>query len=105
MESREIIDVLARNRVVEQIVAKVAHVPELSANLRDLSQMVYLSLLTYDDPDKLREIWERDQILYFIARIVMAQYHSTNRQYYREIRRFSDRSVDLADIEFKTEDQ
>ena len=35
----------------------------------------------------------------------MAQYHSTNRQYYREIRRFSDRSVDLADIEFKTEDQ
>lgn len=104
MDSREIIDVLARNRVVEQIVAKVAHVPELSANLRDLSQMVYLSLLTYD-PDKLREIWERDQILYFIARIVMAQYHSTNRQYYREIRRFSDRSVDLAGIEFKTEDQ
>lgn len=100
---REIVDILGRERIVERIAVRVAGVTELDDNLRDLCQMVYLAILCYDE-DKLRGIWDREEITFFVARVLMNQYNSRSSQYYKTYLRFRERSVDLSDIEFKTAD-
>jgi hypothetical protein len=66
--------------------------------------MVYLAILCYDE-DKLRGIWDREEITFFVARVLMNQYNSRSSQYYKTYLRFRERSVDLSDIEFKTADE
>ena len=72
----EIIDQLARERRVETMLANIAKRP-VSGTLEDLCQMVYLILLEYDDA-KIEDLWEHGQINFFIARILLNQYRSTN---------------------------
>lgn len=91
MTKDEIIATLANERRVERMVENIARQP-LSANLKDLSQMVYVILLEYD-ADKLIDLWENNQINYFISRIIMNQYHSVKSPYYALFRRFQ-RKID-----------
>ena len=72
----EILEALAKGRVVETMIESIAHQP-LTADLKDLSQMVYLILLEYDE-SKLQDLWENDQMRFFIARIIINQYRSSN---------------------------
>ena len=65
----EIVAVLGRERRVETMVQNIAHAHSLSPDLRDLSQMVYALLLTYD-PAKIIDLWENDQINFFLARVI-----------------------------------
>ena len=51
----EIIEVIAKDRMVETMVTNIAHKP-MSADLKDLSQMVYLILLEYVDKN-LQDLW------------------------------------------------
>ena len=82
----EIIESLARNRVVETMVENIAN-QSLSADLKDLSQMVYIILLEYDEK-KLQDLYENDQMKYFLARIIVNQYRSSNSPFYRIIRKY-----------------
>ena len=60
MTSREtIVETLARERRVEQMVVNIAH-QTLTPDLEDLCQMVYLILLEYDEA-KLQDLWENDR--------------------------------------------
>lgn len=71
-----IIETLAKERRVEALVENIAH-HSLTADLKDLCQMVYLVLLEYDET-KLLDLWENDQINFFLARIIINQYRSSN---------------------------
>lgn len=82
----EIVEAIAKNRMVETMVTNIAHQP-LSADLKDLSQMVYLILLEYDEK-KLQDLWENDQMKFFIARIIVNQYISVNSPFYTTFRKF-----------------
>lgn len=82
----EIVESLARERTVETMIENIAH-QILSADLKDLSQMVYIILLEYDE-SKLQDLWENDQINFFIARIIINQYRSSNSPFYATFRRF-----------------
>lgn len=97
MRSRtEIVEALARDRVVETMVENIAH-QSLSADLKDLAQMVYLILLEYDE-DKLQDLWENDQMRFFIARVIVNQYRSSNSPYHAIFRKFRlmiDETIDL----------
>lgn len=75
MTRQEVADRLAREGVVEEIIRNVAHVDTLSQDLRDLAQMVYLAVLTYDE-DKIVDLYEHDEIGYFLTRIVVNQFRS-----------------------------
>lgn len=100
MGKYEIVDALAEERRVETMVCKIAH-QALSADLKDLSQMVYMILLDYDE-EKLVDLYEHDQINFFLARIILNQYRSNNSTYYKEINRYRkmiDEGVSLTDYE------
>lgn len=90
-----IIDTLAREKRVEALVENIAH-HSLTADLKDLCQMVYLVLLEYDE-SKLQDLWEHDQMDFFLARIIINQYRSSNSRFHYIIRKYQERSVSIGD--------
>lgn len=82
----EIVETLARERVVESMIENIAH-QHLSADLKDLSQMVYIILLEYDE-EKLQDLWENNQMQFFLARIIINQYRSSNSPFHAIFRKF-----------------
>lgn len=86
-----IIETLAKEKRVEALVENIAHHP-LTADLKDLCQMVYLILLEYDEA-KLQDLWENDQINFFLARIIINQYRSSNSPFHSIFRKMQERSV------------
>lgn len=91
---------------MEALVENIAH-HSLTADLKDLCQMVYLILLEYDDA-KILDLWENDQINFFLARIIINQYRSSNSPFHALFRKFQERSVYMgvgADINEKAIEQ
>ena len=86
-----IIETIARERRVEAMVENIAHHP-LTADLKDLCQIVYLVLLEYDET-KLLDLWENNQINFFLARVIVNQYRSSNSPFHYIFRRFQERCV------------
>lgn len=93
MSRHDIVAEIAKRKLVEDMVCKVAH-SALTDDLCDLCQMVYLILLDYDE-DKIQDLWEHNQINYFIARIVMNQYRSVNSPFHYLIRKYQMLSSEL----------
>ena len=89
----EMIARMARERRVETMIENIAKCA-LTPDLKDLSQMVYLILLEYDDT-KLRDLWEHGQMNFFIARIILNQYRSTNSPYYKLFRKYARKAEDI----------
>lgn len=98
----EIITEMANHRMVETMITNIAH-QALSADLKDLSQMVYIILLEYED-DKIQELWENKQMPYFIARIITNQYRSSNSPFHALFRKYQERSEDITGKDFFDED-
>ncbi len=92
MTKTEIVNELARTRVVEEITARVARVPQLTTELWDLVQIVYVALLAMDD-DKLADLYDSGQANYFIVGIVRKQYWSQTSPFFHKFREFSRRNV------------
>lgn len=95
MTRAEIIKEIATRRYVEQLVKNICHssAPELD----DLSQMIYEILLTYDE-QKIIDLYENQQLGFFIVRIIKIQYFSKNSPFYKELRRFIRRGEDLDNV-------
>lgn len=72
--------------MVETMVTNIAHKP-MSADLQDLSQMVYLILLEYDEK-RLQDLWINNQMHFFIARIIINQFNSVNSPFHTIFRKF-----------------
>ena len=94
-DKEKIIETLAKDRRVEALVENIAH-HSLTADLKDLCQMVYLILLEYDE-SKLQDLWENDQINFFIARIILNQYRSSNSPFHAIFRKYQERSISIGD--------
>lgn len=103
MTKREIVARLGRERRVEQIILRIAGVERLTADLEDLAQMVYLTLLEYDEA-KLVNLWDSDAINFLIVRLVLFNLRSKTSRYYYIIKIFSARTTDLAPVEYKTDE-
>lgn len=94
MKTREeIVEHLARTRRVEAMVENICHHP-LTQDLKDLCQMVYLILLEYDE-SKIQDLWENNEINFFLARIIINQYRSSNSPFHTIFRKFQERSVSI----------
>ena len=94
-DKETIIEILAKERRVEALVENIAH-HSLTADLKDLCQMVYLILLEYDE-SKLQDLWENDQMNFFIARIILNQYRSSNSPFHAIFRKYQDRNLYIGD--------
>ena len=106
ISKRDIIETLAKEKRVEALVENIAH-HSLTADLKDLCQMVYVILLEYDEA-KIQDLWVNNQINFFLARIIINQYRSSNSPFYAMFRKFQERSVHMgvgADINEKAIDR
>ena len=93
MSKSDIIEAIAKARMVETMVSNIAH-QSLTADLKDLTQMVYLTLLEYDET-KPQDLWDNNQISFFLARIIINQYRSSNSPFHTIYRKFRERSEDI----------
>jgi len=100
MTRHEIVEELAKSHVVEDMVRRIYKTP-ITFDLCDLCQMVYIILLEYDE-DKVRELYEKNEIRFFIYRIIRNNVESRNSRYYYIIRKFGEMTDE---IDYKTEDQ
>jgi hypothetical protein len=76
----KIIEMLAKNHIVEDIVKNVAK-DSYDEDLPDLCQDIYMTLMEKDE-DWLLGIYERGQINYFITRMAMNNINSVTSRYY-----------------------
>lgn len=98
MESREqIVRRIAQEAIVEELAGKITH-SQLTPDLKDLCQLVYVALLEYDE-GKLRDLWEKGEIRFFLARVIMNQL-SAKSAYYRCIGKYKRKAVDIAGKDF-----
>ena len=95
MTRNEIVEQLAKQRRVEGMVENICH-QHLTADLKDLCQMVYLIILEYDE-EKIQDLWDNGEINFFIARIIINQYRSSNSPFHALFRKFQERSVSIGD--------
>lgn len=77
MEVLNIVDKLARNRVVEDMIKNM----NINDYPDDLAQEIYLILLEYDK-EKIEDIYNKNQINFFISRIITNQAFSKNSPFY-----------------------
>lgn len=98
MTAREIADTLAKGKVVEQLVCNIAHTT-LSDDLKDLCQMVYLIVLTYDET-RLADLWDSGAIRFFLARVILNQFRSPRSQFHALFRKYQLRSTDISKRDF-----
>lgn len=93
MTKREIIERLAADQTVEQMVENIVR-RHITGDLKDLCQMIYLFLLEYDEA-KLVDIWEKGAIGFFIVRIIKNQYCLPSSRFLRAYRFFGRRTVPI----------
>ena len=103
MTRSEIVEQLARERRVEQICRNTVKAP-LTGELKDLCQMTYLALLEFDE-DKVVDLWDKGQINFFIARVILNQWQSTHSPFYYAFRRLQRKTVQLEDYVRLTDDE
>ena len=86
MDKASIIEHIANERMVESMVENIAH-QALNDDLSDLCQMIYVLLLEYDE-EKLQDLWEHNQMRFFLARIIVNQYRSSYSPFHVIFRKF-----------------
>ena len=96
MTSKEIINELARNKVIERLVANIS--PEdNSPDTSDLSQLIYLTLL--EKPNSLIEdLYSKGELIFYVIRIITKNIYSTTSPYYRTIKKFKNKTTDIDDL-------
>ena len=86
MTKNEVVEKLAKERLVEQIVSNISKSSDDLLN--DLVQEIYLDLLEKDE-DKIVKLYESNQIRFFITRIVINNLHSKNSPFWCKIKSFT----------------
>lgn len=89
----EIVEELAKGRVIEDIIHNVAQYP-LDDTLKDLAQMLYEDLLMKDE-DKIVQLYESEQLQYFITRMVLNSINSKTSRYYYAFKKYNNNAQEL----------
>lgn len=92
--AREIITKLAKQKVVENTIAKIAH-SDLDADLCDLSQMVYVALLE-TKPEKIEHMDARNELRFYIVKIIKNMLFSKTSRFYYEIKKPREQETEIS---------
>lgn len=99
----QIINEIANNGLVEEIIQGVSYSKfENPENLKDLTQDIYLQLLQMDNA-KINELYFKNQLRYWIARIVVNSIHSKTSPYFYTYKKEQMQSVNIGDIDIDDE--
>lgn len=97
MTKYEVINIIARDHLVERIVNKLLSSSKNPFDCpEDLIQDVYLLLLQKDD-NLIVDLYERGELAYYLLRIVRNQLLSKNSPYYQKYIRFKSQSDDISE--------
>ena len=88
----EIIEELAGNKTIEEIIGNVAQNPS-DDTLKDLAQMLYEDLLMKDE-EKIVQLYETQQLQYFLTRMVLNSINSKTSRYYYMFSKFNNNCVE-----------
>ena len=94
MTKGEIIETIAKQRMVEQIVSNIAKKEDDLNN--DLVQDIYLNLLEKEET-LIQQLFNTNQIRFFITRMTLNNLHSTNSPFYMKYKRFTLNMEELKD--------
>lgn len=94
MDKQTIINIIARERWVEQVIKNIAG--EIDDTLKDLAQDLYIDLLSKDE-DKVVNLYNSGQLKFFITRMVMNNIRSKNSPYYQVFKRYENKAVNIDD--------
>lgn len=100
MTKSEIVGKLAKERLVEQICSNIAKSSDCDDTLKDLSQEIYLDLLSKDE-EKIINLYETNQIRFFVVRMVTNNLFSKNSPYYQVFRKNTNATVNIDDFKDK----
>ena len=95
MTKYEVINIIAREHLVERIVNKLLSSSKNPFDCpEDLIQEIYLLLLQKDD-DLIVNLYNKDEIGFYLLKIVRNQLLSKNSPYYQKYIRFQSNSDDI----------
>ena len=101
----QIINEIANNGLVEEIIQGVSYSKfENTENLKDLIQDIYLQLLQMRT-DKLNDLYTKNQLRFWIARIVVNSIHSKTSPYFYMYKKEQMQSVSISDIDIDNENR
>ena len=101
----QIINEIANSGLVEEIIQGVSYSKfENQVNLQDLAQDIYLQLLQMRT-DKLNDLYTKNQLRYWIARIVVNSIHSKTSPYFYMYKKEQMQSVSISEIDLYDEDR
>lgn len=98
MTKNEVISIIAKEKVVEQIVSNIAKTN--SDILNDLSQNIYIDLLMKDD-EKIVNLYETNQLRFFIVKMAKNNLFSKNSPFYKTFKKNANLTIDIDDIKDK----
>ena len=105
MTNAQIINEIANNGLVEEIINGVSYSKfENTENIKDLAQDIYLQLLQMRT-DKLNDLYTKNQLRYWIARIVVNSIHSKTSPYFYTYKKEQMQSVSISDIDIDNENR
>ena len=95
MTKYEVVDIISREHLVERIVTKLLSSSKNPFDCpEDLIQDIYLLLLQKDD-DLIVNLYNKEEIAYYLLRVVRNQLLSKNSKYYYTYIKFGAHSDDL----------
>ena len=98
MTKNEVVSIIAKEKVVEQIVSNIAKAN--SDILNDLSQNIYIDLLMKDD-EKIVNLYETNQLRFFIVKMAKNNLFSKNSPFYKTFKKNANLTIDIDDIKDK----
>ena len=100
MTKNEVVNIIAKERMVEEIVSNIAKSSDCDDTLKDLSQEIYLDLLSKDE-EKIVNLYETNQIRFFVVRMVTNNLFSKNSPYYQVFRKNANLTVNIDGLKDK----
>lgn len=103
MTNAQIINEIANDGLIKEIIGGITYSKsENPENLKDLSQDIYLQLLQMRT-DKLNDLYTKNQLRYWIARILTNNIHSKTSPYFYTYKKAQRQSVRIGDIDLDDE--
>ena len=101
----QIINEIANNGLVEEIINGVSYSKfENTENIKDLAQDIYLQLLQMDNA-KINELYFKNQLRFWVTRIITNNIHSKTSPYYYQYKKEQMQSVSISDIDIDNENR
>lgn len=96
----QIIEEIAKNKIVETIIDNVSK--GTFPDTDDLSQDIYVELLSKPE-EKIQQLYENNQLNYFIATMVKNNLFSVNSRYYYNYQKWNNNRTTFNNIENESE--